>query len=231
MTDLSPAFFPLNASQRDLLERYALAVSQAPSFLSLTSDRTVKSFWNRHIQDALMLASHLPPEWSQKPLKVLDIGSGNGIPGIPLALVFTHWSVFLLDSNNKKCGFLDTFCKLNYIKNIAVLVGRAEKLAHEPWRGSFDLAIARALDKLPIALELSASFLKLGGALIVPHGTSYKDQLKKSESAIDLLGIKLVKTSSYSLGTTPFLLLHFEKYKETPTRYPRPTSMLVKRPL
>ena len=83
-----------------------------------------------------------------------------GIPGIPTAIAVPAWTVFLLDSDNKKCGFIDMFCKFNAIKNVHTIAGRAEVIGHGDMRESYDIVFARALGKLPVALELAAPFVK-----------------------------------------------------------------------
>src|SRR6266480_2780469 len=162
----------LNASsaQKKLLKKYVDAVMHTPGSLQLTAAKSEVEFWERHVLDALSLIELLPKEFHQQNLKVLDVGSGNGIPGVPAAIALPHWQIFLLDSNNRKCGFLDMFCKLNMIRNVQVLPGRAETLAQQTiYRSQFDIVFARALSKLPTSLELTVPYLKVGGLLIIPH--------------------------------------------------------------
>ena len=149
-------------ASKELLEKYVQAVMSAPHSLALTAARDPREFWQRHVLDALKLIELFPPAMHQKVLRVLDVGSGNGIPGLPAAVAVPTWTVDLLDSNAKKCGFIDMFCKFNAIQNVHVIVGRAETLAHTERRESYDLVFARALGKLPIALELAAAFVAAG---------------------------------------------------------------------
>lgn len=219
--------------QSALLETYAAAVLQAPGTLNLTAAKDANEFCARHINDTLHLLATLPLNNFLEPLSVLDVGSGNGIPGIVIAISQPQWQVSLLDSNNKKCGFLDTFCKTNVIKNVRVLCGRAENLAHEEGlRETFDLVFARALSKLPVALELCIPFLKLGGLVIVPHGTSYPYELKASQKALDELGARLENTIPYFQNSAShFTALLFKKDRHTPERYPRRPGAPEKHPL
>src|SRR5882672_10265519 len=141
---------------KELLEKYVQAVLAAPESLHLTATREPAEFWRRHVLDALKLVDLFPPSDHKKPYKVLDVGSGNGIPGIPAAIAVPAWDVDLLDSNNKKCGFLDMFCNFNAIKNVHTVAGRAEVLGHKTMREAYDIVFARALGKLPTALELAS---------------------------------------------------------------------------
>ena len=217
---------------KELLEKYVKAVLSAPESLHLTATRDPAEFWRRHVLDALKLVELFPPADHKRPWKVLDVGSGNGIPGIPAAIAVPDWDVYLLDSDNKKCGFLDTFCTFNAIKNVRTIASRAEVYGHGKMRESYDVVFSRALGKLPVALELASPLLKVGGILIVPHGTSWATELQKSKKAMEELGIALKDKKSYSLGdNTVFTALLFEKVHSTPEKYPRATGIPAKRPL
>jgi len=217
---------------KELLEKYVQAVMSAPHSLALTAARDPREFWQRHVLDALKLLEFFPPSLHQKALHVLDVGSGNGIPGVPASIAVPSWIVELLDSNAKKCGFIDMFCKFNAIKNVHVACGRAEVLAHSDRRESYDLVFARALGKLPVALELAGAFVTVGGTLVVPHGTSWQSELKKSQKAVKVLGLKLTDKIHYDLGLgMQFTALLFGKIQSTPDKYPRAVGMPAKRPL
>jgi len=207
--------------QEALLRKYAEAVVQSPPHLHLTADREIGLFWKRHVLEAVALLEVIPPLHTE--VKVLDIGSGNGIPGIPIAILRPSWQVYLLDSDNKKCGFLDTFCKFNAIENAQVIACRAEDMATKKWRESFNYVISRALAKLPTALELSSAYLMIGGRLIVPHGTSLESELARSRHAVIELGLAF---EGYKNGA-----LYFMKTKETPEKYPRRSGVPSRRPL
>ncbi len=216
-----------------LLEKYVEAVMSAPESLHLTATRDPKEFWQRHVMDALKLIELLPQKDHERKLQVLDVGSGNGIPGIPAAIAVPLWQVTLLDSDNKKCGFLDMFCKNNAIQNVQILPKRAELAAHSSlYREVYHVVYARALGKLPVSLELSSPFLKIGGTLIVPHGTSWPKEIKASEKAMKELGLINQGQRDYALGEGPiFTALLFEKIFPTPEKYPRNVGIPAKRPL
>jgi len=221
----------MTPEQETLLRRYAEAVVSSPPHLHLTSDRDLRQFWVRHVEDALKLIELIPPPYRKAVCRVLDVGSGNGIPGIPVAIAEPTWGVELLDSDTKKCGFLDTFCKSNGLRNSRVIVGRAESLAQGAFRDSYDIVFSRAIGKLRIALELSGAFVKLGGLLVVPHGTSWEAELKESSLAIELLGLQPIGNISYLLDNIKFWALLFAKVNQTPAIYPRPVGVPDKKPL
>jgi len=203
----------------------------APDHLHLTSDRELIRFWHRHVQDAVKLFEMIPSSHRKPAARILDVGSGNGVPGIPIAILEPLWSVELLDSDNKKCGFLDMFCKKYAIKNEHIIVGRAEALGRGAMRESYDIVFSRALGKLPVALELAGSFVKTGGMLIVPHGTSWSTELKDSSLVLETLGLQLIESKEYRLEQTSFLALLFDKVGQTPSTYPRAVGVPEKKPL
>jgi 16S rRNA (guanine527-N7)-methyltransferase len=161
----------------------------------------------------------------------LDVGSGNGVPGIPVAILEPSFCIELLDSDSKKYGFLDMFCKKYAIKNCRVIVGRAEVLGQAALRQNYDIVFSRALGKLRVALELAGAFVRVGGILIVPHGTSWESELKESSYALEILGLKLISNKDYELDGVKFWTLAFLKISDTPAIYPRAVGIPDKKPL
>ena len=221
----------MNPSQ--LLDRYVGVVMAASATQSLTGARDAEEFRERHVVDAQKLLEIISEKKSAATTQVLDIGSGNGIPGIVFAILQPDWRISLLDSNNKKALFLESFCNSNDIKNVSVLCDRAETLAHKKeLRSTFDIVVARALSKLPVAIEVAAPFLKLNGFLIVPHGTSHQEELDRSEKAMKAVGVVLKEKRAYKLDSgQEFTALIFQKETDTPDIYPRRVGVPDKRPL
>jgi 16S rRNA (guanine527-N7)-methyltransferase len=228
----------MTPEQEILLRKYAQAVISSPDHL--TSDRDPDRFYARHIQDAVKLCAMIPPSYRKEHLRILDVGTGNGVPGVPIAILEPAWDVCLLDSDNKKSLFIDAFCKNNAINNAHVIIGRAEIMAQGAMRECHDIVFARALGKLPTALELSAAFAKVSGLIIVPHGTSWESELNASANAMDLLGLSLTDNIEYQLdlhtSLSPldhgsFHALLFRKEKQTAQAYPRSNGKPKKRPL
>ncbi len=217
------------AEQERLLHRYAEAVTNAPPPLHLTSENDRADFRGRHVDDALALLPLLRGP-VDVPIKVIDIGSGNGVPGLPLAICRPNWPFSLLDSDNKKCSFIDAFCVNNDIHNVHVLWSRAEEAARGSMREAFDIVLARAVGQLSVVLELAAGFAKTGGLLIVPHGTSWEEALVRSKHAIRELSVEFVSSNSY-FKETGFRALVFSKIAPLSDRYPRRTGIPTKRPL
>jgi len=223
----------INPHQEELLTRYTEAVMQASDLLHLTSEKDRPFFRARHVNDAVTMVQHIPIALiPHTPLKALDVGTGNGVPGIILSILFPEWQLDLLDSSNKKCLFIDSFIKKNAIHNTHVICDRAEFLARQSPRESYALVFSRALGKLPTALELTLPFLKMGGYLIVSHGTTWEQELKRSQNGLSLLGGTFEQMIPYQVTDQgQFFILLFKKTSPTPDRYPRNVGIPVKRPL
>lgn len=221
----------MTKDQEELLRKYVMAVVNAPHALHLTSDLDPVVFWKRHVMDAVSLLDSIPPHFIKKTMKAIDIGSGNGIPGIPMAILRPDWNVDLLDSDSKKCGFIDMICNILILKNTRVINHRAENVDSVGARNSYDIVTTRALGKLAVALELGAAFVKIGGVQIVPHGTSWKAESEMTMKAANLVGMTFETAIPYDLGSGEFSYLIYRKTAETPAVYPRSVGIPSKRPL
>lgn len=184
---------------------YAEAVEKSPPHLHLTSEQDRSRFMERHVLDTLELLGEIGLEESSSS-RLLDVGTGNGIPGLVIALARPSWHLILLDSDAKKIGFLESFCISHAIKNVLPMWGRAETAAHGKYRDAFDRVLARALAKLPTTIELSGGFVKPGGQLIVSHGTTGSDQAHFAQKAAAEMNLKWKFTSSTTFLTASELI-------------------------
>ena len=117
------------------------------------------------------------------------------------------------------------------IRNVRVILGRAELLARGALRECYDIVLSRALGKLPVALELAAPFVKVGGVLIVPHGTSWESELLESTNALQSLQLDNPDVCPYEIEQVKYVALLLKKSENTPLQYPRPTGVPSKKPL
>ncbi len=221
----------MNPEQESLLNAYVDAVVQAPPYLHLTSESDLSNFRERHVVDGIQIHDHTPAEFFGVAKKVADLGTGNGVPGIVLAILEPLWDICMIDSDSKKSLFIDTFIKNAPVKNARMQCERIEEVGRGPLRGSFDLAYARALGKLPVVLELGAPLLKEGGVLVVPHGTSWDMEWLRSQNAAKELGLTLVEKKTYVIGVISFCLAIFKKDGKCSNKYPRRFAQIKKRPL
>jgi 16S rRNA (guanine527-N7)-methyltransferase len=170
-------------------------------------------------------------------LKIADLGTGSGMPGIPVKIVLPDIKLTLVESITKKCSFLDNADKkLGF--DIEILNRRAEEIGQDKkYREKYNIVLSRAVSKFSPNLEISIPLLKKGGHFIV-HKTrnsaqSLQEGLSSVENALRHLGAKLVKTIDYKLpdNDTDYQILVFEKYKDTPIQFPRKTGIPEKKPL
>jgi 16S rRNA (guanine527-N7)-methyltransferase len=135
---------------------------------NLTRIVAIADFWEKHIWDSLR---GILPLWSQENLKVIDIGTGAGFPGIPVAIAHPTWHLTLLDSTHKKTAFIDHLCASLPLNNVTSLTGRAEQLnsVSSHYR-NYDLVLVRAVGNADLCAQYSVPFLKKGGVVILYRG-------------------------------------------------------------
>lgn len=167
--------------------------------------------------------------------RMIDVGSGAGIPGIPIALVRPHLAVTLLDATAKKVRFLEHVVRELDLQHMLPIHDRAETLAHHPeHRGRYDLATARALAHLATALELTLPFLRPGGLALFPKGADIEQELAASRSALEQLGGELLTVEPLPLTDltgTPSTIVVVRAIRPCPPQFPRRPGIPSKRPL
>lgn len=189
----------------------------------------------RHLLDSLTLVQHLDRLTSKGPdaLRLIDVGSGAGFPGIPLKLVRPGLEVVLLDSLRKRTAFLEAVVKSLGITGIKVLHGRAEDAARlANLRERFDAATARAVAPLPVLCEYCLPFVRVGGVFLAMKGPIANEAVQ-SQQAIKKLGGELVDIHDFNLPGTDMkrTLLTIQKRTLTPAAYPRTAGKPEKEPL
>ena len=213
-----------------LLEKYQNLTLEMNKVMNLTGNDTPEEFATKNVLDSLLLVKYL--NFDIKGKNIVDIGSGAGLPGIPLAIYFPETKFYLLEPIKKRCNFLNKVVEELSLKNVVVINGRAEELVKEK-RSFFDVATARAVSSLNILLELSMPLVKIGGFFIAYKGKNYEKELISSKLALNEL-----KTSSKlvvncvvpnTIGERSFIF--FEKKEEISNKYPRSYSLIKKRPL
>ena len=227
------------SEHRGKLDRFSellIAENQKYNLTRIDSPRQIET---RHFLDSLT-GLFLLDERSQRksqPLKILDIGSGAGFPGLVLAIVRPAWQIVSLEATEKKANFQMMVCDTLGLDNATVLSGRAEAVAHHAaYRQQFDVVTARALAAMPVLAELSLGFVKIGGVGLYWKGPSVKEELVTAQAAIKQMGAEIENTLSYTLQTedsepAKLSLVICRKTKVTPKQYPRVFGMIKKKPL
>ena len=218
--------FGLSKEQISKFEKYLELLLEWNEKFNLTAITDKDEIEEKHFLDSLKLVEYFDIE--NKTL--LDIGSGAGFPGIPLAIAKPTAKVTLLEANGKKVSFLHEVVKQLNLTNVEVIQGRAEELKN---RECFDVVTARAVKELNILLEISFSLVKVGGGFIAYKGPSAKEEIENAKGAIRALGAEQPILVEYSLkkSQNSRVFLQILKKKETPKKYPRRYGEIVNHPL
>jgi 16S rRNA (guanine527-N7)-methyltransferase len=213
---------------------YRDLILQGSQRFNLTALRDAEKVDTRHFLESLALGQLLSDEdLLAGGSRVLDIGSGAGLPGLPLKLLRPDLRVSLLEANGKRCAFLREVIAALALDGVVVLEGRAEDFGHDPsLREQFDLVVARAVAPLPVLLEYALPFLRLAGYLAATKGSAVDEELAAAGKALSTLGGALRRTLPLRVpGVMDQTLVVVEKEAATPERYPRRPGMPSKRPL
>ena len=165
---------------------------------------------------------------------LIDVGSGAGFPGLPLAIAFPRMEATLLDATAKKLRFIDEAVLTLSLDNVRTLHARAEEAAQDPFhREAYDIVVARAVARLPVLLEYCLPLCKLGGQAIAMMGASAYDETSASAKAIDTLGGEPGAIEELRLPglDNPRYLVVVNKVKPTPRRFPRRAGIPARKPL
>ena len=220
------------------------------------SEETLKAFgiykkmildWNQRINlttitdpvemDIKHFADSISPILSGKlegHMKLIDIGTGAGFPGIPLKLWNGDLDVTLMDSLNKRIVFLNEVVAALGLDDIRAVHGRAEELAlKSEYREKYDICISRAVASLDTLSEYCMPFVKLGGYFIAMKGPSASDEVKLASKAVEILGGRIEDIKAIALPDTELehVLVIIKKEKSTPAKYPRGGGKPRKAPL
>ena len=163
---------------------------------------------------------------------MLDVGSGAGIPSIPIAICFPEKEVYSLETRGKKTAFQNMCREELDLHNFRVLYGRAEDFARQSeYRDGFDLVTARAVAALPLLSEYCLPFTRVGGLFLSYKSGDYQEELEAAKRAIDLLGGKLEDVMEYRVDSAERTMIRIRKTRPTPSEYPRKAGIPAKRPL
>ncbi|GAA6618884.1 hypothetical protein NUACC26_046960 [Scytonema sp. NUACC26] len=164
----------------------------------------------------------------------IDIGTGAGFPGIPVAMTVAHSTVTLLDSTRKKIAFLDKVKNELHLSNINTVTGRAEEISHQnQHRQKYDVALIRAVGTASVCAEYTLPLLKQGGLAIIYRGNWTEDEAKSLENAVQQLGGTIESVEEFTTPLTHSIrhCLYLRKVATTPSQFPRAVGVPTQKPL
>ncbi len=187
----------------------------------------------KHFLDSLTVALAWQPLTPNADFRLIDVGTGAGMPGIPLKILLPDIRLVLLDSIAKKAAFLHHLKHKLGLDNVEIVVGRAEEVAHlTQYREKFDIVLARGVAPLPTLVELTLPFCTIGGSFIAQKKGAAEPEISQAAKAISLLGGKLREVKGIDLEefTDQRQLIIIDKVSPTPQQYPRRPGIPAKRP-
>ena len=165
---------------------------------------------------------------------LIDVGTGAGLPGIPLAVYAPHLTVTLLDALNKRVRFLTEVTAAMGLQNVRCIHARAEEAARTAeHRAAYDIAVSRAVARLPVLLEYTLPFVRVGGTLLALKGRAYAEEQKEARRAAEVLGGGRITARPVHLPGLDDVraILTVTKERQTPAIYPRGGGAPARRPL
>ncbi len=216
----------LDSGDLPRLQRFLQLLLERNEQFNLTAIRDENEAWERHILDSLTLIGPLAGSGAET---VADVGSGGGLPGIPLAICLPGVSFTLIEATGKKAAFLREAIETLGLTNARVVQERAETLGrdHHAFREQFDAVIARAVGPLRVLLELTAPLAKVGGFVLAVKGERADAELADARAALHALHAAHVQT----LPTPTGRIVVIEKQRKTPRQYPRLPGEPKRKPL
>lgn len=213
------------------LNKYMQGILEWNEKVNLTRITEPEEFLVKHYLDSLVCCRR---DEFLKAKKIIDVGTGAGFPGIPLAIMSPDKQFVLMDSLNKRLKIIDELCLDAGITNVQTVHARAEELArNKQHREKYDLCVSRAVANMAVLAEYCLPFIKVGGCLMAYKGPEAAEEATAAEKAFKLLGGEIqeiyeAKLDQYGISHN---ILIVKKIKNTASKFPRKAGMPTKEPL
>lgn len=233
MKKLTDALTSLNiqwdAPMAEKLMGYMEGVLSWNEKINLTAIKDRDDFIEKHLIDSVLCCGFKEYINAES---VIDVGTGAGFPGIPLAVISPDKDFVLADSLNKRLKVIADLTDKLDICNVETVHGRAEELArNKKYRETSDVCVSRAVANMAVLAEYCLPFIRQGGFLLAYKGPDAEKEMKDAEKAVKILGGKLRRIQSAELDGYDHNIVVIEKIKETPAKYPRKAGTPVKEPI
>lgn len=228
--DLEELNISLNDVQITQLMTYYDLLIEKNKVMNLTAITELSEVVGKHFLDSLSIVKVSRP----KEERILDLGTGAGLPGIPIKIAFPDTTIVLMDSLKKRIYFLDEVIERLNLKNISTIHGRAEDYGRKVnYREKFDICTSRAVARLSTLSEYCLPFVKVGGRFISYKSGNISEELKEAEKAISILGGTVLKADEFELPNKDIKrsLIVINKSDKSPIKYPRMSGKPSKEPL
>jgi 16S rRNA (guanine527-N7)-methyltransferase len=225
--------FKINIDEEklDKFKKYKALIKEWNEKINLTAITDEDDIIKKHFIDSI---SVLESNVIKNGMKIIDIGTGAGFPGIPLKIILPDSKILLVDSLNKRVNFLNEVIRMLELHGIEAIHGRAEEVAKKPeYREKFNIVVSRAVANMTVLSEYCIPFAKIGGYFIAMKGPSSENEIEESKHAISILGgkIKNVVETRMLQSDMNHRLVIVEKVKSTMNKYPRNYGQIEKKPL
>ena len=215
----------LTEETADKLCAFGQAVIRQNEVMNLTAITEPTAVAQLHLLDSLTLLKVVDP----KGKSIIDVGCGAGFPGVPTAIACPEARVTLLDSLGKRMNWLETVLPQLGVRARCITARAEEAVADH--REKFDFATSRAVARLNILLELTAPYVRVGGAVLALKGSAAREELEEAKSAVKKLGLKLEAIHDFQIAGATHSVIVLRKVSPTPNQYPRRFAKIKQAPL
>ncbi|MFN9401231.1 MAG: 16S rRNA (guanine(527)-N(7))-methyltransferase RsmG [Dolichospermum sp.] len=226
---------PTNLQENQFQQLYQLIIAVNRQ-INLTRITEPEEFWEKHLWDSLrgIAPKQIFIPGIDKGKRIIDIGTGAGFPGLPIALIFPNSQVTLLDSTGKKINFIETVLSALALNNAKTLLGRAEEIGQQyEHRQNYDVAVIRAVGHVSVCAEYSLPLVRKGGLAIIYRGSWSEAENESLETAVEQLGgvVELIEEFSTPLSNSMRHCLYLRKVTNTPISFPRGVGIPSQKPI
>jgi 16S rRNA (guanine527-N7)-methyltransferase len=221
----------LSDKQQEQFRQYFELLVEWNEKMNLTAITDAPSVYLKHFYDSITAAFYVDLNGLKT---ICDVGAGAGFPSIPLKICFPELHVTIVDSLNKRIGFLEHLASILQLENVHFVHARAEDFGQNPkYREKFDIVTARAVARLSVLAELCVPLVKKGGIFISMKGAAAGDELADAKKALSVLGAVIKEEHSFTLPieNSERSIFVFDKEKNTPKKYPRKPGVPNKSPI